>query len=302
MSKKVILTNSLIEKGGTSCIGFSNYQIKLLGETPTKGWKKRLIGKEISKDLIDQFISLKGISSKQAEKKIKLLDQFDIKLDTNIKQLTNNEDKKIHNLPNINQLKLKERKRIRTKIKRQQQLIQRYNNILRYGVSKSAEKLIKLKGDKLFWKDLNFVNSIVQNHVELLSDKDIKKMTRLFYDNGLYFKELDGKFDIFIKTGKVELRRESKVYVIQSSCGLYTKIGISKDPSNRLKSIQTGNPLQLSLVREYIVYRKGRTAKVIENRLHKTFSKYREKGEWFLNLSVEEIDQALPDDVEINIY
>lgn len=69
------------------------------------------------------------------------------------------------------------------------------------------------------------------------------------------------------------------VYLLLTGDETY-KIGISKKPAlKRIKSLQTGNPFQIQLLKEYLSphYRK------IEKMLHKRFAEYktREKGEWF---------------------
>lgn len=63
------------------------------------------------------------------------------------------------------------------------------------------------------------------------------------------------------------------IYFIQS--GDYVKIGYSKNPEKRLKSLQTGNqaPLKLLLVLD------GGTDKEAE--LHERFAELRSRGEWF---------------------
>ncbi len=56
----MILTEEILSKGLSSNDSFSFKQIKVLGDSMTKkGWRKRLIGKEVSGFQINQFISLK---------------------------------------------------------------------------------------------------------------------------------------------------------------------------------------------------------------------------------------------------
>jgi hypothetical protein len=69
------------------------------------------------------------------------------------------------------------------------------------------------------------------------------------------------------------------VYLLLTGDELY-KIGISKDsPQGRLKSLQTGNPFQIQLLKQYI----SPHYKKIEKMLHRRFAslRTREKGEWF---------------------
>jgi hypothetical protein len=71
------LTNDLIVAGFSDGEGVTRQQIELLGvEYPPKsGWKKRLIGTEISQEKYDFFIKLRNSSKKRqkksAEKQIK---------------------------------------------------------------------------------------------------------------------------------------------------------------------------------------------------------------------------------------
>jgi T5orf172 domain len=58
------------------------------------------------------------------------------------------------------------------------------------------------------------------------------------------------------------------------------KIGSSKDPQARLKSLQTGNPDQLKLIGT-IKCKSSAHALHIEKLAHAKFYKQRRKGEWF---------------------
>ncbi|MEC7000618.1 MAG: GIY-YIG nuclease family protein, partial [Actinomycetota bacterium] len=71
------------------------------------------------------------------------------------------------------------------------------------------------------------------------------------------------------------------VYVIgpeKHRSGMYTKIGIAKDPEERLKALDTGHPAQL-----HIHHLHGPTTKFfeIEKRAHTMLHNQRGDGEWF---------------------
>lgn len=69
------------------------------------------------------------------------------------------------------------------------------------------------------------------------------------------------------------------VYFIQAGdCGSI-KIGITGNLQDRLRSIQNGNPLQLSVI--YSFECESFKASKIEKRLHEKFEQFRLKGEWF---------------------
>lgn len=84
---------------------------------------------------------------------------------------------------------------------------------------------------------------------------------------------------------KKELKEVKKnidnIYTYLMFDGLYYKIGKSKNPEKRLKQIQTSNPLALLL--EY-------SDKVDEKNLHKLYSNYRIKNEWF-NLNDKQVEE-----------
>ena len=65
------------------------------------------------------------------------------------------------------------------------------------------------------------------------------------------------------------------IYILKSE--KYYKIGITKDVAQRLRNLQTGNPIEIALVSA--AFFKG--APRFESRLHEAFSEYRTNGEWF---------------------
>ncbi len=72
MDDYIILTKSLIKIGLKGGVGCNADQIKALGETFKKGWKKRLVGKKIRKSDYDLFLWLKGVRKKEDREKILL--------------------------------------------------------------------------------------------------------------------------------------------------------------------------------------------------------------------------------------
>lgn len=71
------------------------------------------------------------------------------------------------------------------------------------------------------------------------------------------------------------------VYLIRGNDSNY-KIGIAKNPKQRLKQLQTGNSDRLTLVETY----QSEFASKIESALHHQYSYARNEGEWF-DLSIE---------------
>lgn len=72
------------------------------------------------------------------------------------------------------------------------------------------------------------------------------------------------------------------VYLIKSLEDGYYKIGFSKNPSNRILTLQTGNSSELKLIEVY----KSEFAHKIEKSLQNRYAHLKKEGEWF-NLSVE---------------
>jgi hypothetical protein len=68
---------------------------------------------------------------------------------------------------------------------------------------------------------------------------------------------------------------ETYLYFIEAVGLKRVKIGVSKDPEERLKQLQTGSPISLSMVA------KCPGDVNIERSLHKKLSEYRVDGEWF---------------------
>ena len=67
------------------------------------------------------------------------------------------------------------------------------------------------------------------------------------------------------------------LYIIQSDVSGAIKIGISKNPKNRMRQLQTGSPYKLKLLT--IVNGRGD----LERSLHESLNSYKKacKGEWF---------------------
>lgn len=58
------------------------------------------------------------------------------------------------------------------------------------------------------------------------------------------------------------------------------KVGKAKHPEQRLKTLQTGNPVELKLIGK-IRCQSDKHALEIEKLFHQKFKKYRIRGEWF---------------------
>ncbi len=65
------------------------------------------------------------------------------------------------------------------------------------------------------------------------------------------------------------------LYFIQQGCDGPIKIGLARDPADRLRTLQQGNPVELHLIGVY------RAFAVEERELHDQFEQWRLRGEWF---------------------
>lgn len=79
-----------------------------------------------------------------------------------------------------------------------------------------------------------------------------------------------------------------KIYLIHNETTGRFKIGFSKDPVKRLKTLQTGNDNVIVLYYERICEHYSK----VEASLKKDYKEYRTQGEWFdiPNLSFREVD------------
>ncbi len=86
-------------------------------------------------------------------------------------------------------------------------------------------------------------------------------------------------------------KKADQIYIV--SCGPDNdkkyKVGVTSDINQRLKSLQTGNPEKIIL--EYIDVRIEPTK--AERYLHRTLHKYRQQGEWFKGLTLNQIRAEL---------
>jgi predicted GIY-YIG superfamily endonuclease len=78
---------------------------------------------------------------------------------------------------------------------------------------------------------------------------------------------------------------EKFIYLMQTENGL-SKIGVSKNPESRIKSIQTGCAYKVYLVAYWKVMDR---ATLVEASVHKLLKKFRNQGEWFVS------DQITPE-------
>ena len=111
--------------------------------------------------------------------------------------------------------------------------------------------------------------------------------------------------DLQIETAK-RMINQHYLYIIRQSGieadvlvgDFFYKIGNSKNPESRLKSLQTSNPTELELIFTYGCQTKDESL-FFERCMHQLFSSFRHRGEWFFMSN--EIVQRFIDDVEKRI-
>jgi len=94
---------------------------------------------------------------------------------------------------------------------------------------------------------------------------------------------------------EIELRKyEEKdivLYVIEANGALATKVGITSNLSHRLKALQTGNHLKLS-IHYFVDCQTMKRAKTIESWVHERLRPFHINGEWF-ELTGEQCKEAV---------
>lgn len=81
-------------------------------------------------------------------------------------------------------------------------------------------------------------------------------------------------------TQNMRVTRGQALYVLSAPGGYY-KVGIAKNPLERMRNLQCGNPLTISLEAWTSLDRDGVDAAQMEQLVHEALSMYRANGEWF---------------------
>lgn len=81
------------------------------------------------------------------------------------------------------------------------------------------------------------------------------------------------------------MRNNKPTHLYILSCNDQLKIGVTNNIQRRIKQLQTGNPIPIIL--EYIDERSNPIK--AERYLHSQLSQFRVQGEWFTNITVNDI-------------
>lgn len=84
-------------------------------------------------------------------------------------------------------------------------------------------------------------------------------------------------FNSVVSAKKYEVTDEKLLYLMQNENGLL-KIGISKDPVQRARTLTTGSGVKVFVL---CAWKLDKNARMVENSLHKAFGISRLEGEWF---------------------
>lgn len=142
-------------------------------------------------------------------------------------------------------------------------------------------------------------------------NEQIKNSVLLDYENGLSQRQISRKYSLSLgtinkivnndyttsKTNKKSHRPDGSIYLIgfKQNNNIYVKIGVAVDIGLRVKSLQTGNPFELEIFGEKYF----KNSYTIENEIHKKFTQYNFKNEWFL-LQEEQLKEIKEFVYEIN--
>lgn len=80
-----------------------------------------------------------------------------------------------------------------------------------------------------------------------------------------------------------------RLYLMDNGLGLQ-KIGISIDPSHRKRQLELTSGLRLTILKSWETL--DLPAHLVERGLHTVFARKRQQGEWFKNITVQDIELA----------
>lgn len=157
-----------------------------------------------------------------------------------------------------------------------------YNECYRYL---EAKHFITELDPSAFLKTLN--EGHIDIHIELMSITHETIDTEFpFAPLGLYFMcrhVLEDDTEEKPKENKISINPKSYLYVVGNrGKGIY-KIGISKDPEKRVKTISTYCPFKIDIINKWRV----KDNRQIEKELHEKYSKTQTNREWFALSSID---------------
>ncbi|HHG3258807.1 TPA: GIY-YIG nuclease family protein [Vibrio parahaemolyticus] len=289
MNRLIKLTDERLTKAKTPKGGYCKAQLQVLGiDWPApKGWKKDITGTKVT---LRRFIAFV-----KASKNKLYLDEIESLLPTlnpPVIDLTK-DTTVIEPPPTLKKGKLskKEIKRESTAIKRAQQQADREARIRAFGIQKSIQLVIHKANKSLRPDEIRFFNSLKSQDEYTIDSQNIRHLYNVMKKYGIILayrpngSVTPSGFTKISSTWKAQF-----LYVIRDTVSNDCKIGVSKNPKSRKLALQTSNPNRLKIS---LVYKTNKNAVTLERSLHKFFRKRRKHGEWFKNLSDEEITRCI---------
>lgn len=294
MNRLITLTEDRLIKARTKKGGYRKAQLQAFGlEWPgKKGWRKDLVGTKVTlRNFIAFVIASKNkLYLEEIESLLPTLNPpiVDSSLKTPLQAFEAKQ-------PSSKKTKLskKELKKERTAARKAEQTAQREQRIRDYGIHKSI-RLIKDKACSVgHYPDIQFINHIMGMEEPLIEFSEVRRVYNLMKKHGVILsRSRTGIIHPSGHTGIAKVRKEQFLYVIRDTTSNVCKIGISNNPKNRKSSLQTSNPNKLKIS---LVFDTQKNAVKVERSLHKFFRKHRKHGEWFENVSNDEIIKCLGD-------
>ena len=131
--------------------------------------------------------------------------------------------------------------------------------------------LDKVKSNKLATdEDIGVAASLIQWHLK----KQFLTEKQMSYGE-ILVNRLNGR------SKRVTKRKELKYWLYAMKTSEAVKLGLSSNPNNRKKTLQTSNKDALVICWRYYVGKDRKSALKLEKKLHRFCDKYHERGEWF---------------------
>lgn len=84
------------------------------------------------------------------------------------------------------------------------------------------------------------------------------------------------------------VNKKGHVYLITDPKQFFIKIGLAKNIEKRLKGLQAGNPIELKVLHSFS-FTEYKAARAFETHLLRLYGHKRVRGEWFANLTVNDL-------------
>jgi hypothetical protein len=296
MNRLITLTHERLERARTPKGGYTAKQLKLLGIgwPAPKGWKKRLTGQKIVLGRFIEFV--------RAGKNMEYLAEINNALPhlvppifiapVQIEQRPGKADSDVSK-PSYRKLPKKEIRNIQREAKQTHRRTKRAQRVIDFGYHAAVKILLQQSNRPLTPRNIKELTEMLMVEECDISIDMAFRIYNLLKQYG-YVISATAKGNLICRSHNAvsENRRKQLLYIIRAKGTQYCKIGVSKNPRLRLSELQTSNPNPLFLA---VVYDTVKEAVRLEKSLHKTFSQKRCKGEWFKNLTDEDIDNAIGD-------